>query len=67
MSHWDLQSSESSEIIRRCTIGQEGSPEDNPLPTEEATCSREDVSADLSIREGVFCAGIHESALGICL
>ena len=40
---------------------------DNPPPTEEAICSREDVSADLSTREAVPCACRHESVLGICV
>ena len=38
---------------------------DNLPSTEEAICSREDFSADLSAREAVLCACRHESALGL--
>ena len=55
----------SSEIIRKRTIGLECSPMDNPPLTEEAICSHEDVSAELSARTAVLCACRHESVLGI--
>ena len=42
-------------------------PMDNPPSTEEAVCSREDFSADLSAREAVLSACRHAGALGICV
>ena len=40
---------------------------DNPPPTEEPICSREDVFDDPSTLEAVHCACRHESALDICV
>ena len=40
---------------------------ESPSSTEQAICSREDVSADLSARGAALCTCRHESALSICV
>ena len=51
---------EASEIIH-----EHEHEHDNHPPTEEKTCSRKDVSSDLSASEAVLCDCRHESALGM--